>query len=189
MSFDPTDEPPRFQWIRDLAGPAVLFALGLLVVLLAAENRRLEEALRIAAQRSPGGLAVGDTLPDFEVADLDGRTAGSPLAAKRPSLLFFFTTTCSTCDQNLGAWLDLHERYGEAFRVLGIGLDSPAAIREYADRHRMPFEVVVVSDPRTIQGLGLVGVPDTLLVDGEGRVQARHLGVLPEDWDRHWLDA
>ncbi|MCG8460077.1 MAG: TlpA family protein disulfide reductase, partial [Holophagales bacterium] len=186
---DPTDEPPRFQWIRDLAGPAVLFALGLLVVLLAAENRRLEEALRIAAQRSPGGLAVGDTLPDFEVADLDGRAAGSPLAAKRPSLLFFFTTTCSTCDQNLGAWLDLHERYGEAFRVLGIGLDSPAAIREYADRHRMPFEVVVVSDPRTIQGLGLVGVPDTLLVDGEGRVQARHLGVLPEDWDRHWLDA
>lgn len=164
-------------------------ALSVLVVLLARQNQRLEVALQAASQRSVGGLAEGDTMPRLELAELDGRSMSLSFeGAARASLLLVFDTTCAACDQNMDRWLELYQRYGESYRFVAIGLDEPQATLDYARRHELPFQVVVPRDPYFAGSVGIVGVPETLLVGTDGRVEALHLGVLPEDWRVGSLD-
>ncbi|MEM9557502.1 MAG: TlpA disulfide reductase family protein [Acidobacteriota bacterium] len=172
---------------RRLAVPLVLVALAALVVLLAAENRRLERALLIASERSAGGLAIGDVLPAFDVQPL-ASTGGvfdpSVLAAGdlRNALLFFFTTTCTVCEQNHDAWARLAQENASSRIVLGIGLDDPSAVQRYVAEHELPFDIAAARDGYLAESLGLPGVPMTVAIDGAGVVEARELGVLPSGW-------
>ncbi|MEM7357231.1 MAG: TlpA disulfide reductase family protein, partial [Acidobacteriota bacterium] len=136
-----------------------------------------------ASQHSAGGLAEGDTMPPLELAGLDGSTTSVTFeGAERESFLLVFDTSCAACDQNLDHWLDLHARYGERYRFLAISLDEPQATRDYAERKELPFEVVLPTDPYFAGSVGIVGVPETVRVGRDGRVEALHLGVLPDDW-------
>ena len=156
--------------------------LCVLVALLSLQNHRLEKALSTASQRSAGGLAVGDTLPSLQLSDLDGRDASQSWLGDNPSMLFFFTTTCSACEQNMDRWRALHAQYSDRYDILAVGLDSLDATRTYVQNQDLPFEVRVSTDPYMSQSLGIIGVPETVVVRADGQVAQVQVGLLPDDW-------
>lgn len=107
--------------------------LCLLVVLLALQNRQLEATLaEVSLRAASGGLQEGDVIPPLELVDLGGSRETKEWSGDRSSLLFFFTTTCSACEQNLDRWKDAYSRYSNELEIIAVGLDSLGAVRAYA---------------------------------------------------------
>lgn len=176
----------RFGWYT-IVLHAVLVSFCALILLLARENRRLEERLHRASVAAAGGPEVHDLLPEMRVTELDG--AESVLAFNdrtNDSVVLVFTTTCPACRKNLEPWRDLHRRFGDRYRFVAVGLDPPEATRRYVEEHDLPYRVVIPDDRSAFQRqYGIKGVPQTLVVGPDGRVKDVRPGVLPQAyWDR-----
>ena len=162
-----------------------LLVFGVLVLLLARENRKLEEVLEATSLRTGNSLESGQQLPDVAVIELDGRRSELSFQDAADSLLFLFTTTCSVCEENLDRWLDLHRRFDDRFQIVAIGLDDLEATRAYVEEHDLPFRVVVPADRQYFPtAFGVLGVPETILVGAGGEVKDIRLGVLKPDFDQ-----
>ena len=159
----------------------MLAVLCVLVVLLAVENRRLKRPQE--PRSSASTLTAGDALPTVKVHDLDGRPFDLRFdESGRDTLVMIFTTTCGICKENLGNWLDLYERLGDQHDFVAVGLDDPQAVSTYSARNSLPFRVVTPADRQAfMEGYGIRGVPQTLLVNGAGQL-ARIRAGLVRDW-------
>lgn len=171
----------RMAWYR-IALYAAVAALCVLVVLLARENRQLEDRLQTVSreQSAEGNIQVGDYLSEFAVTELDGSFTSLAFdGVDRESIVLLFTTTCSACQQNVDPWLELHERVRGRYRFAAIGIDDPELVRTFAEAHALPFEVFVPVDRQQFpETHHIVGVPQTLVVGSDGRVKDIRLGVL-----------
>ena len=118
------------------------------------------------------------------VTDLDG--LDSELAyddSPRDSVVLVFTTTCPACQKNLGHWRDLHRRFGDRYRFVAVGLDSPEATRSWVEENDVPFQVVLPADRTSFRrDYGISSVPQTLVVSTDGRVKLTQPGVLSQEF-------
>lgn len=172
-----------------LPSPPVLLGLacavlGLEVVLLALENRRLEAAL--AAEPTGTGserperprLAAGDALGSFTLRTAAGELV--PVAfdgTHGPSLVLVFAQECWACPLALPAWEGLVPRaLAAGARVVGLRLD-PGDPREdlLAD---LPVTVGSLEDASEVPLAQLATVPLTLLLDPDGIVLWARYGAL-----------
>ncbi len=163
----------------------LLTGLAALVVILVAENRELRAPRSQAPAASP---AAGELLPAVEATDLEGREARLSFAgAGRETMLFVFTTSCPACKGNLPNWLELSQRFGDRYDIVGISLDSLPATRSYVRDQALPFAVFVATDPSRLRSeYGLPGVPETIHAGTDGRVRGSWLGVLPEGFSERF---
>ncbi len=156
----------------------LLIVFGILVLMLGLENRKLEASQ--GGERSGTFLAAGDQLPALSVNELDGRESELRFdRARQDTVAMLFTTTCSICEDNLGRWLDLHQRLGGELDFVAIGLDDPQAVRAYAAENSLPFRVVTPNDKVGFaKGYRVKGVPQTILVGPDARVKKIQVGKL-----------
>lgn len=78
-------------------------------------------------------IAVGDSLPNFEVTMSDGRTVTSDWLSEGTSLILFFHTSCSDCQQVLPIIQQVYDEYlseGVKFAVISREEDS-ASVEAY----------------------------------------------------------
>lgn len=108
-------------------------------------------------------------------------------ALERPILLHFWATWCTPCRRELPVLLEAAREHDA--RVLAVSTDSEwAPVRAFFDGAPPP---AVVRDPSGVlaRALGVSSLPDTYVVDGEGRATRRIAG--PLDWStpehRAWL--
>jgi peroxiredoxin len=156
----------------------LLLATGLVVVLgLRARALRMEVA---------GLLIRANSLPEGSLAPL----VGAPTLAHdsvllgstdRHGLLYLvYNTRCPHCETSLPAWIELYNLFDKSgeISVLAISLDTPDLTREFQANHSLGFETVVLTDPRVkdIHRFGVV--PQTILLDPDGRVVLARVGVL-----------
>ena len=142
-------------------------------ILLARENRDLKDRVYRASMAAAAGPAVDDVLPAVPVTDLDGLESELVYDdPSRDSVVLVFTTTCPACHKNLERWRDLHQRYGESYRFVAVGLDPADETRRWAEQNDVPFEVVIPADRSSFQrDYGISSVPQTLVVGNDGRVK------------------
>lgn len=96
----------------------------------------------------------------------------------QPALVNFFASWCVTCaaEQETLSLLAKDEK----ITIFGIAYkDKPEAVEKWLKKHGDPFKKVVM-DPDGRVGIdwGVSGVPETFLVDLEGIVRYRHVGVV-----------
>lgn len=151
--------------------PLALFAL--LAVLLA-------RGLQLNPRELPSPL-VGKPVPVLQLTAL----AGSPLldvAALRdgrPTLLTVWASWCAPCREEQPVLMAL-SRQQPSLRLVGLGYkDEPAAARRWLTEVGNPFHAVGLD----LQGqagieLGVYGVPESFLIDGQGRIVFKHVGPL-----------
>ena len=73
---------------------------------------------------------------------------------------------------------------GPRFTVLALSVDSggvEAVRRFYAELGLKALDIFVDRSLQANSALRIVGLPSTVLIDGEGREIARHIG--PAEWD------
>ncbi len=142
-------------------------------------------ALAWIREPSRPSLRVGSVAPEFTL-----RVSGGPdaeLAALRGRVVFvnFWATWCPPCREEAPSlerlYVSLRE---EGFEVLGISIDSEAdeaAVERFAQEFGLTFPVPRDPGKRVYGAYQVSGVPETFLVDRDGRVLERFVG--PQNWD------
>jgi cytochrome c biogenesis protein CcmG/thiol:disulfide interchange protein DsbE len=143
--------------------------------------------LAVGLTRDPGQLPsalIDQPVPAFELPPIDGRDGpgfSSADLAGRVSLVNVFASWCVPCRVEHPLLMALAD---EGVAIYGIDYKDPADkaagwLAEFGDPYRA---IGADQDGRVAIDWGVYGVPETFVVDAEGRIRHRHVGPLqPRD--------
>ena len=133
---------------------------------------------------------IDKAVPHFDLAPLDSYSA--PLASSDLSgevtLVNVFASWCGPCRIEHPLLMEIAEM--DNINLYGINYkDDPAIARDWLTELGDPFTRIGADrDGRVAIELGVYGVPETFLIDREGRVRYKHVGpISEEDWSRELL--
>lgn len=150
--------------------PLILFAVlaGLLYLGLGRDPRTLPSAL------------LDRPVPAFRLIRLaDGQLQDETVLHGEARLLNVWGTWCAACRDEHPYLVQLAQ---QGVPIVGLNYkDDPARAREWLQRLGDPYELVLVdADGRFGLELGIYGAPETYLIDSQGIIRHRHVGVLDE---------
>lgn len=172
----PTDAPPPKRRLGWALLPVALFLslAGLFYfALFAGDPQKLPSAL------------IGKPVPTTSFAVLDGLVdRGQPvpgfssadLAKGEVSIVNFWASWCLPCVQEHPLLIEIAKKTG--IPVYGINYkDATEAARRFIGRYGNPYRAVGV-DPQGRGAIewGVYGMPESFLVDGQGRILYKHVG-------------
>ena len=126
---------------------------------------------------------VGEELPYFELPPategLPGVTSAD-FADGKPRLLNIWASWCLPCIAEAPQLEALKEQGAE---IVGVAIrDDPADVAEFLARHGNPYTRIGRDDLSEVQlAIGSSGVPETFVIDGEGRITHQHIGDIRAD--------
>ncbi len=154
-------------------------ALAVAVAVLAV----LGAGLRRDPRRLPSPL-VGRPTPAFSLPLLNGGVLRSEALRGRVVVVNFWASWCyPACYDEAPHLQRLWDRYGErGVVVVGINIqDTEAGARAFVRRFGQTFPVGRDRTGSIAIDFGVVGVPETYLIDRQGRIVFKHAGAVTED--------
>jgi thiol-disulfide isomerase/thioredoxin len=118
--------------------------------------------------------------------DLSGKPQALAQWKGKPLLVNFWATWCGPCVQEMPELSALaNEEAGKRFNVIGLGIDSPSAMSEFAAKHNIKYPLYVggMGGTELSRGFGNTngGLPFTVLIGADGQVKKTYLGKLKFD--------
>jgi peroxiredoxin len=158
----------------------ILLVAVVLVVVLARRVQVLRAQLDTLREHATL-LYPGYLLPAFEAQTVTGQrvTVGRAPPGTR-QILVVFSTTCPYCLASLPAWHRLAEaaERDSTIEVIGLGVNGGDSVARYTAEHAIRFPVVVIAEP-TLRFLYRTRVvPQTIVLEAEGRVVYARRGQL-----------
>ena len=94
-------------------------------------------------------------------------------------LLDFWATWCDPCREEIPRFVDLQSKYGnQGLQIIGVSMDDgPEPVREFYQRFKMNYPVVMGNAKIGEQYGGVLGLPIAFLIGRDGRIQAKHIGA------------
>ena len=119
--------------------------------------------------------------PPVSYTLLDGRRADLASQRGKVVLVNFWATSCAVCVQEMPSLVATARRYaGRGFETLAVAMqyDPPALVARYAERHALPFGVVIDNTGAIARAFGHVRVtPTTFVIDKRGAIAERLVGA------------
>ncbi len=141
------------------------------------ELASLAEENETSIEPQPWGNA-----PDFTLIDLDGNSFKLSDFGGRVILLDFMATWCGPCRASMPSLLALHEEVGEEIVIISIGVDpvydSEERLREWMNEWGAEWiHARDLADPPLLQLYGVTGIPTYVIVDRNGDIAFKHVGL------------
>ena len=130
-----------------------------------------------------GAAAPGFSLPPLGA----GADSGAPYALAalrgRVVLVNFWATWCEPCESEMPAMERLYAALPrDRFELVAVAIDDDEGlVQAFQDEYRLSFPIVLDLDQSVYQTYQTMGVPESLLIDQEGRIIERYVG--PREWD------
>lgn len=161
----------RLVPVAVFAGIAAFFGLALMT----AEPSKVPSTLigKFVPQSSfpalPELIEDGQIVPGFTTADL---------ATGKPTVVNYWASWCAQCIEEHPLLDKLSASSGAA--VFGVNYkDTDVAARRYLGRYGNPYAAVGTdANGRTAIDWGVYGMPETFVIDGQGRIVYKHIGPL-----------
>lgn len=157
-----------------LAGLAFGLGLGVLILF----------GLPAAASSPQGGLAVPGAdgpAPDFELETLSGDSVRLSELRGKPVLINFWATWCGPCRLEMPMIQARYSANKDKFTVLAVNFDEPVeTVRPYVQELGLTFPVLLDPGGAVQQLYRVRGYPTSVLVDADGIVRIRHIGIMSE---------
>lgn len=169
--------------------------LMLLIGLLAACGTPDAPAPDAAAPAlTPGELvAVDRPAPDFSMETLDGAVFSMAEQQGKVVLVNFWATWCGPCIVEMPDLVAIHEAWEDrGFTVLGVSQDIEGAevIAPFVAEHGITFPIVMDPDNTLGEAFGgIYALPTTFVIDPEGNIMGRFMGIFPIEEMRPELEA
>jgi thiol-disulfide isomerase/thioredoxin len=119
-----------------------------------------------------------DPAPDFKLTALDGKPITLAALQGKVVLLNFWATWCAPCRAEIPDLVALQERYKGRLQIIGLNVDDEEAdIQQYVEETGINYPVAMTSNDVRMQFGGIPALPTSFLLDTEGRVVQKHVGL------------
>lgn len=143
-------------------------------VLLAQESGS-RAALVASGERKPA--------PDFALKDSAGKQFTLKDYRGKILLLDFWATWCHGCKQEMPWFVDFDQKYRKSgLDVVGVSMDDDGwkVVTPFIKSTGVPYRIVL-GDEKTAKNYHIEGMPDTFLIDREGRIAAVYNGMVDRE--------
>ncbi|MBN2568308.1 MAG: TlpA family protein disulfide reductase [Deltaproteobacteria bacterium] len=113
--------------------------------------------------------------PDFVLKDVEGKQMRLSDYKGKVVLLEFTTTWCPYCRKIMPYLEKIHDRYNKKdFVLISVYVqESQKKVKSYADKHKIPYKVLLDENGKVAESYSVVGVPELILVNRDGRILCR----------------
>ncbi len=140
-------------------------------------------ALYQPADRTVRSAMVGRSVPAFALAPIIAEKPGlssTIFSQGKPRLLNVFASWCIPCAAEADQLARLRE--------MGVAIDAVAIrdrgddIRAFLARYGDPYERIGDDPESAVQlALGSAGVPESFVIDGQGKIVLQHVGMIRDE--------
>ena len=120
---------------------------------------------------------------EFTVTDLDGRSIASADLRGKVVLVNFWATWCPPCRAEIPDLIKLQDKYRDQLVVIGISEDEIPTdeVKAFAVSQKMNYPVAMTNPELAKIFRGVSALPTTFVIDREGKLQQRHVGMLNKE--------
>jgi peroxiredoxin len=121
------------------------------------------------------------TAPDFSLGDASGGTVQLSDYKGKVVLLNFWATWCAPCKAEIPWFAEFERTYKHrGFAVIGVSMDDDGwkSVRPYMDAKKIGYRVALGNEVLAKNYGGVESLPETLLIDRDGKIAARHIGIV-----------
>ncbi|MBZ5577250.1 MAG: TlpA family protein disulfide reductase [Acidobacteriia bacterium] len=143
--------------------------------------------LAITYSSSPGVSASVSPMkdrkvaPDFTAKDARGAELKLSDYRGRVVLVNFWATWCGPCRIEIPWFVAFEKAYRDrGFTVIGVSMDEEGwqAVKPYIAQQLVNYPVVIGTDALAQRYGDIRSLPTTFLIDREGKIAARHVGLV-----------
>lgn len=136
----------------------------------------------------PAKLNTGDAAPPFKTQRLDGAPIDFPAAyAGKPVVLRFWADWCKFCEPEMKLIDTVRKRYaGLEVLAVNAGQDK-ATIEAFMKKLGVSYPAAMDEDSKIARRYGVVGLPTTYMIDGQGIVRGKIVGESDEAMFERYL--
>lgn len=133
---------------------------------------------------------VGKPVPAFNLPALDGERGemvDQTVFGGELALINVWATWCLPCREEHPFLMELAR---QGVKIIGVSYkDEPGLAQQWLQREGDPYYITVMDyDGRLGIDLGVFGAPETYLVDADGIIRYKHIGVLNQRiWEKDFL--
>ena len=146
-----------------------------------------------SCKRAAVGIAPGNTAPSVSGISDAGQSFSLENLRGRFVLLNFWATWCAPCVMEMPELEKLQQSFDASkFQIVAVTVDDQLeAVKEFRARYQLSFPLIVDSSRKSGAGYKLTGVPETVLVDPQGKIvlfqdpesgEATTKVIGPRDW-------
>lgn len=134
---------------------------------------------------------LSNELPDVEVKKLSGESVNISEYGEngKVTILSFWATWCAPCKRELDAIADVYPEWQEAYNVelVAITIDNARAlakVRPMVESKGWEYDILADTKQELQQAMNFQTIPQTFVIDSEGKVVYDHNGYKPGDeWE------
>jgi|SRR5271166_4210612 len=159
--------------IRPLRAATLLLTLA--GIATAVDQATVRAVIQPADQRTPA--------PEFALQDASGKTVSPKDYRGKVVLLDFWATWCHGCKEEIPWFSEFHRKYAsKGLTVVGVSLDSDGwkVVTPFIKTAHVPYQIVLGNDAMA-KTYGIENMPDTFLIDRQGRIAATYSGLVDKD--------
>jgi peroxiredoxin len=181
----------RVKLLSTIAGAALLVSVLLIAFsqsrrAIAPAPQQMEESPGIPSADEHGPVAAGQKAAPFKLTDLQGDSVSMADLHGKVVFLNIWATWCAPCREEMPSMEKLYERLqgDKGFVMLAISQDtgSREEVMAYVRKHGYHFDVLLDPKNAVAEAYNVSGVPETFIIDREGRIVAHHSGAF--DWSQ-----
>jgi len=120
-----------------------------------------------------------DSVPQFSLPQLDGRTLGAGELKDNIVVLDFWATWCENCVIEIPEFNKLEKEYSSrGVKVIGLAVQSGWAsdIQKFVKEYNMRYTVLVGNDD-TVSDFGVISFPNTYVIGPGWKLYKKYSGV------------
>ena len=171
---------------------AIVAGIGSLVTISLLAYRLYDHASQHPDGIPPGLISSQQLTPEeakvaasaiftLTLPDLEGHP--QPLGQWRGKVLVinYWASWCKPCIEEMPAFSRLNSHYaGWGVQFVGIGLDEAEKMRAFVKTTPVSYPLLTAGSAATTPGLQVKGLPYTVVIDRDGRIDSSHLGRFDE---------
>lgn len=123
-------------------------------------------------------------LPAMTITDVNtGRAIDQSAWRGKVVILNFWATWCGPCRMEIPDLIKLQDRYRDQLVIIGLSIDEGPAedVKAFAAAEKINYPVAIVDDQTEKLFGGITSVPSTFIVNPDGAIVQRHVGLLRPD--------
>jgi thiol-disulfide isomerase/thioredoxin len=167
---------------------AIVAGIGSLVTISLLAYRLYDHASQNPGSLPPGLISSQQLTPEaaqadakailaLSLPDLDGRLQSVAQWRGKVLVVNYWASWCKPCVEEMPAFSRLNSHYASwGVQFVGIGLDEVENMQVFAKTTPVSYPLLVAGSAGSTPGLQVKGLPYTVVIGRDGRIETTHLG-------------